>query len=78
MKNKNTDPIEADYIIGNYNIYVADVYNALERLEDFMKEEKFKRVVESQDDKVLEKVDDACVLPDFTMFLDDIKHAMGY
>lgn len=72
MKNK------ADYVLGNYHMYVSDVYNSLERLQDFLEASDVKEVLESEDEKVQERLIDECVHTDFIAFLEDLKGAMGY
>ena len=72
MKNK------ADYVLGNYHMYVSDVYNALERLQDFLEASDVKEVLESEDSAIQERISEECVHTDFIRFLEDIKGAMGY
>jgi hypothetical protein len=75
MKNKNT---QADYVIGNYHMYVTEIYSALERLQDYLEASDVKAVLESEDPVIQARVQDECVQTDFVGFCEDIKHAMGY
>ena len=75
MKNKNT---QADYVIGNYHMYVTEVYGALERLQDYLEANDVKEVFESEDPVIQERLSEECIHTDFICFMEDIKGAMGY
>jgi len=79
MNNKNiVGPSEASYVIGNYNMYVGDVYSALERLQDYLKDTDVKRVFENDSQEIQEMMEESNVIPDFVAFMEQLKDAMGY
>jgi len=82
MKNNNytinTDPKSLETIIGNYHMYRSDVYDALERLQQYLDDSHVKAVLESEDQEIQERLSEECLHLDFTTFLEDLKGAMGY
>jgi len=82
MKNNNytinTDPKSLETIIGNYHMYRSDVYDALERLQQYLDDSQVKAVLESEDQEIQERLSEECLHLDFTTFLEDLKEAMGY
>jgi hypothetical protein len=82
MKNNNytinIEPKSLDTIIGNYHMYRSDVYDALERLQQYLDDSHVKAVLESEDPEIQERLSEECLHTDFISFLEDIKEAMGY